>query len=241
MSTAVFTIKTIPDIDAGRRLYNLHDLSDKEIANVMFYKRRQETENSEFLRLHLQQVCALSVVLRDDNGLQLLSLEDATEQGLIQQFYDIIDQYQPSLISWAGSEFELPILHYRSLIHGLRAPYHWAESDEAITPDLQSMLSGFSANADVPLGELASLLGLPGHMLIAADRVWDTYRHNGIDSIRHFADTETLNTHLVYLRFQLFLGQLSADEYQAECQMIGEQIGQQQKPHLTEFLFAWSE
>ncbi|MDH5360030.1 MAG: 3'-5' exonuclease [Gammaproteobacteria bacterium] len=240
MSIAVFTIKTIPDIDAGRRLYNLHDLSDKEIANVMFYKRRQETENSEFLRLHLHRVCSLSMSVRNDHGFQLLNLDGESETALLQQFYDTIDQHKPSLISWAGSRFDLPVLHYRSLNHGLRAPLHWSESEEAIAPDLQAMLTGFTEQADVPMSELATLQGLPGHMHIGADQVWDRYRRGGAEQIRHATDTEVLNTHLIYLRFQLFLGRLDEAQYQAECQMIRDSLSQQQQPHLHEYLSAWS-
>jgi len=240
MSIAVFSIKTIPDIDGGRRLYNLQDLSDKEIANVMFYKRRQETENSEFLRLHLQRVCSLSMTVHTEDGFQLLHFNDQSEADLIQQFYDAITEYKVHLISWAGSSFDLPVLHYRSLIHGISAPQHWSESEEAIAPDLQAMLTGFTEHADVPMSELATLLGLPGHLHISADKVWDSYRHGETDRISHATDSEVLNTHLIYLRFQLFLGRLDETQYNAECQMIRDSLAQPQQPHLNEFLSVWS-
>lgn len=243
MSIIVFKIETIPDIEGGRKLYELQDLSDKEVANVMFYKRRQETENSELLRLHLHRICSISIAVRDDNGFKVLSLgNDGCGEGeLIQRLYDAIDTYAAPLHSWSGSDFALPVLHYRSLIHGLRAPRYWAEEDEAISPDLKDMLAGFSVHADVPLDEFSCLLGLPGNMLMSHDKVWDTYRHAGVESIRTASEVEVVNTYLVYLRFQQFLGQLSQDEYMTECQLVRNALQQEQQTHLNEFLTAWPE
>jgi predicted PolB exonuclease-like 3'-5' exonuclease len=41
MNTLVFDIETVPDTDLGRRLYGLHDLSNEQVAQIMFTKRRQ--------------------------------------------------------------------------------------------------------------------------------------------------------------------------------------------------------
>lgn len=242
MSVAVINIKTIPDIEGGRKLYELHDLSDKEVANVMFYKRRQETENSEFLRLHLHRICSISITVRDDSDFSVISLgdESSNEAVLIQALYDAIDHYRATLLAWNGSNFELPVLHYRSLVHGLTAPAYWSEDDEAISPDLKDMLAGFSPDADVPLGEFASLLGFPGDMLMSADKVWDTYRHAGIQNVRNACDSEALNTYLVYLRFQLFLGQINQQEYDTECQLVRSSLEQTQSTQAIKFLSAWS-
>ena len=48
MTILVFDIETIPDIESGKRLYDLEGLSDKEVAEVMFSRRRQETGGSTY-------------------------------------------------------------------------------------------------------------------------------------------------------------------------------------------------
>jgi 3'-5' exonuclease len=48
MAVFVFDIETIPDVELGRRVYGLHDLSDKQVGYVMQAKRREES-GSEFL------------------------------------------------------------------------------------------------------------------------------------------------------------------------------------------------
>ena len=75
MNVFVFDIETVPDVEGGRRLWELDGLTDKEVANIMFHKRRQET-GTEFLRLHLHRVVAISVVLRSNNKLSVWSLGD---------------------------------------------------------------------------------------------------------------------------------------------------------------------
>ena len=72
MNVMVFDIETIPDVEGGRRLYGLEGLGDKEVASVMFHKRRQET-GTEFLRHHLQRIVAISVVLRSSDSLKVWS------------------------------------------------------------------------------------------------------------------------------------------------------------------------
>ena len=43
MHVFAFDIETIPDVELGRRVYGLHDLTDKQVGYVMQTKRRQES------------------------------------------------------------------------------------------------------------------------------------------------------------------------------------------------------
>ncbi|MGD8484107.1 MAG: 3'-5' exonuclease [Thioalkalispiraceae bacterium] len=254
MNLFVFDIETIPDVDGGRRLYNLDGLTDKEVANVMFHKRRQET-GSEFLRLHLQRIVAISVVLRSADRFAVWSLgdEDAAEAEIIKQFFKSIEQHVPTIVSWNGKGFDLPVLHYRSLIHGIQAPRYWetGDNDQSFKgnnylsryhrrhTDLMDVLAGYEMRANAPLNEVASLLGFPGKMGMSGARVWDHYLAGDIKAIRHYCETDVLNTYLVYLRFELINGNLTPEEYQTECQRVRTSLAAEDKPHLNEFLNAW--
>ena len=105
MNILVFDIETIPDLAAGRRLYGLEGLSDADVAKIMFHKRREETGDSEFLRHHLHRIVAISVVLRRADQLKVWSLgdESSDEADLIRRFYDGLDKYAPTLVTWNGS------------------------------------------------------------------------------------------------------------------------------------------
>ena len=81
MNVLVFDIETIPDLDGGRRIYDLDGLSDKDTASALLNLRRQEN-GTEFLRLHLHRIVAISVVLRSAQGVKVWSLgdENSTEK-----------------------------------------------------------------------------------------------------------------------------------------------------------------
>jgi 3'-5' exonuclease len=86
MNTLVFDIETVPDTELGRRLYDLEGLSDEQVAQIMFTKRRQET-GSEFLSHEQHRVVAISVVMRSRDALKVWSLgeEASSEKDLIEQ------------------------------------------------------------------------------------------------------------------------------------------------------------
>jgi hypothetical protein len=47
-----------------------------------------------------------------------------------ERFYDGLERYTPDLISWNGSGFDLPVLHYRSMRHNVVAPRYWEMGEE---------------------------------------------------------------------------------------------------------------
>ena len=255
MNIFVFDIETVPDITGGRQLYKLDGLSDKEVANVMFHKRRQEI-GTEFLRLHLHSIVAISVVLRNRDRLKVWSLGDidAGEGQLIERFFSGITKYSPTIVSWNGKGFDLPVLHYRSLIHGIQAPRYWETGDEDNSfrwnnylsryhtrhTDLMDVLSGYEFRAAAPLDEVASLLGFPGKMGMSGAQVWDSYQAGDIAGIRNYCETDVLNTYLVYLRFELIRGKLTVEAYQTECDLVRDTLKKEDKPHFQAFLDAWA-
>ena len=119
------------DVATGRRLYGLDGLNDADIARVMFEKRREETGDSEFLRHHLHRIITISAVLRHGESLRVWSLGDAeaSEAELVRRFFDGIEKFTPTLVSWNGGQFDLPVLHYRALLHGIAAPRYWDTGD----------------------------------------------------------------------------------------------------------------
>ncbi|MEJ2687961.1 MAG: 3'-5' exonuclease [Gammaproteobacteria bacterium] len=255
MNLFVFDIETVPDVEAGRRLYDLQDLPDKDTADAMFHLRREQTGGSEFLRHHLQRIVAISVVLRSRDMVKVWSLGDveAPEEELIQRFFDGIDKFAPTLVSWIGSGFDLPVIHYRALLHGVQAPRYWETGDEDREfrwnnylnrfherhTDLMDVLAGYQGRAVAPLDEIATLLGFPGKMGMSGAKVWDNYLAGDLPGIRNYCETDVLNTYLVYLRFELMRGRLTRERYAAELQMLREALRAEDKPHLNEFLTAW--
>jgi predicted PolB exonuclease-like 3'-5' exonuclease len=256
MNILVFDIETIPDIESGKRLYDLEGLTDKEVAEVMFSRRRQETDGtSDFLRLHLHRVVAISVLLSTKDKLNVWSLGtlESSEADLLQRFYEGIEKYTPRLVSWNGRGFDLPVMHYRALLHGVSASRYWetGANDQGFKwnnyisryhdrhTDLMDVLAAYEYRAVAPLDQIATMLGFPGKMGMSGDKVWDSYCTGKLAAIRNYCETDVLNTYLVYLRFELMRGHLTNETYATESSRLRQMLREENKPHLTEFADRW--
>lgn len=256
MNVLVFDIETIPDVEGGRRLNDLSDdIADEDVARVMSTKRREKTGGSEFLPCHQQKIVAISAVRRSRDEFKVATFgeADSSEADIIRSFYKVIEKYTPTLVSWNGSGFDLPVLHYRSLINGVDASRYWdmGEDDRDMKwdnyiqryhwrhTDLMDVLAGFNPRSAAPLDEIATMLGFPGKLGMDGSKVWDTWLEGGINDIREYCETDVLNTWLVYLAFEKMRGRLSDTEYNAEIKLVRNTLTEQGKPHLNQFLAAW--
>jgi hypothetical protein len=256
MNILVFDVETIPDIDSGKKIFNLEGLSDKNAAELMFSHRYQKSNGrTEFLQHYLHKIVTISVVLKTDDKLSVWSLGDknSTETELLERFFEGIERYTPVIVSWNGSGFDLPVIHYRSLIHGVVAQRYWENGDDDQSfrwnnylsrfhsrhTDLMDVLSGYITTARAPLNEIATILGFPGKMGMSGEKVWDCYLDGDIGSIRNYCETDVLNTYLIYLKYQLMRGRLTNDLYITECQKVCDMLENENKIHLKEFLKVW--
>lgn len=255
MNILAFDVETAPDVNSARRLYGLEGLNDADVARVMFEKRRQETGDSDFLRHHLHQIIAISAVLRHADSLRVWSLgdPDADEAELIRRFFDGIERYTPTLVSWNGSQFDLPVLHYRALLHGVTGARYWDTGDQDREfrwnnylnryherhTDLMDVLSAYQGRAAAPLDEVARMLGFPGKLGMSGDSVWEHYRAGGIEQIRNYCEIDALNTYLIYLRWELLRGNLGPEQWRREQQLVRDTLKADGRSHLATFLANW--
>ena len=253
--TLVFDIETIPDIAGLRTLYELDSaVNDAEVAEMAFQMRRQKT-GSDFLPHHLQRVAAISCVLREGENFKVWTLgePDEDEGSIIQRFFDGIEKYTPQIISWNGSGFDLPVLHYRGLIHGIQSPRYWDQGEDdkdfkwnnyisryhSRHLDLMDLLAMYTGRANAPLDELAKLIGFPGKLGMDGSKVWEAYQQGRLAEIRNYCETDVVNTYLVFARFQLMRGQFTKARYDKECELIRATLAKSDEPHWREFLAQW--
>ncbi|MGH8427047.1 MAG: 3'-5' exonuclease [Gammaproteobacteria bacterium] len=256
MAVLAFDIETVPDVETGRRLYGLDGLDVADVVRAMRTLRREKTGH-DFIALHLQRVVAVACVLEDGNNVRIWSLgqSDSDEAELISRFFEGLKRYRPTLVSWNGSGFDLPVLAYRALHHGLTAPRYWDVGDDDRDfrynnyfsryhwrhVDLMDVLSHYQLRAAAPLDEIARLIGLPGKSGMHGAEVADAWLAGGIEEIRNYCETDALNTYLVWLRFELLRGNLAPQTYR---ERIGELratlAADTERPHLTEFAGHWN-
>jgi predicted PolB exonuclease-like 3'-5' exonuclease len=250
-----FDIETVPDVEGLRRLHGLDTkISDRAVADMAFQLRRQATGN-DFLPLHLHRVIVISCALRDRDGFKVWSLggADGEEGALIQRFFDGLDKYTPQVVSWNGGGFDLPVMHYRGLIHGVKAPRYWDMGDDNRDfkwnnyisryhmrhLDLMDLLALYQPRANAPLSELAQLAGLPGKLGMDGSGVWEAYQAGKVAEIRNYCEADVVNTYLLFLRFQLMRGMLDDGQHRAESEQVRSALKKSSEPHWKEFLAKW--
>jgi 3'-5' exonuclease len=254
MNVLCFDIETIPDTDYGRRIFDLGDLDDESVAKVMRFKQ-QQARQTDFLPLPQHRVVVISAVLRNSDGLHIFSLgqEQGGEREIVQRFFDGIERKAPDLVSWNGGGFDLPVLHYRTLLHGISAARYWEIGDNDRDYrynnylsrfhwrhiDLMDVLAGFQPGGRASLQHVAQLLGLPGKLGMSGADVWDYYLAGKRAEIERYCETDALNTYLIFLRFELMRGILDRDGYEQEVARVRETISRLDGLHWREFLAAW--
>lgn len=256
-SLLVFDIETVPDISIGKKLWNLGGLSDSDVLKAMQAKRLQKTGTSEFMPLHLHRIVAISTVLRSRDSVKVWSIGDETssEDELLDRFFRGLERFEPTIVSWNGSGFDLPVIHYRSLLHGVSAPLYWETGQEMQSfrwsnylnryhwrhIDLMDVLSGFQPRAWSSLEEIAVMLDFPGKLGMDGSKVSDAFSAGKITKIRDYCEIDVLNTYLIYLRFELMRGHLSKIELNDEHGALREMLSSKGEAHLNEFLERWND
>jgi predicted PolB exonuclease-like 3'-5' exonuclease len=251
----VFDIETIPDIAGLRRVHGLPaTLDDASVLAWVTQSRRVATGN-DFMPIHMQRIVAISCALRDASGFRVWSLGELVdpEAELIRRFFDGIDRYTPQLVSWNGGGFDLPVLNHRALIHGVTAAkfWDWGDDDRDFKfnsylgryhtrhLDLMDVLAMYQPRASAGLDVMARLCGFPGKLGMDGAQVHAAFVAGKLEEIRHYCETDVMNTFLLYLRFQLLRGTLSAGQYAAEVTAARDKIAHSDQPHWQEFIAAW--
>lgn len=251
----VFDLETVPDVAGLRRLHpQWRERSDVEVADAAFAQRREAT-GSDFLAHHLHRIVAIGCAFRDAQGFRVRCLGNASddEPRLIAEFFKRVDRYVPQLVSWNGGGFDLPVLHYRALIHGVAASQYWDLGDEhrdfkynnyinryhTRHLDLMDVLAMYQPRASAPLDAMARLAGLPGKLGMDGAQVWPAFQSGRIDEIRAYCETDVVNTYLLYCRFQKMRGQFSDSAYAVEVGAVRETLAAAPGAHWREYLDAW--
>ncbi|TAM87971.1 MAG: 3'-5' exonuclease [Candidimonas sp.] len=253
--TLVFDLETIPDVSGLRRLNPGSEAQSDDEVVAAAQAAQRESHGTDFLPLYLQQVAVVGCVFRDDQGFRVKTLgkPDDGEAVLLSAFFKTIEHYTPRLVSWNGSGFDLPVLHYRSLIHGIPAPRYWdmGEDDRDFKynnyinryhsrhVDLMDLLAKYNGRANAPLDALAKLCGFPGKLGMDGSQVWRAWRDGLADEVRAYCETDVVNTWLVYCRFRFLKGELDLAAYNAEIGLVHDTLAATGAAHWQEYLAAW--
>lgn len=211
----VFDLETVPCTETLARLHGREALTDDEAVEIL---------GDKFPKLPLHKVAVLAALVaeRVDGVWQVRSLGaphigERSEIDLISAFAARVDALRPTLVTFNGSGFDLPVLRYRAMVHGIAAPGltsrpYFKRYDQAHV-DLCDELASFQSNAKAPLDDLCKMMGLPGKPQgIDGSKVWEQVRAGNIQTCADYGETDVVNTYRVWLRYELFRGAITPEE-----------------------------
>jgi 3'-5' exonuclease len=217
-SVIVWDIETVPDLKGFAAANHCAGKSDDEIRASMGDKFPKHIFHSI--------VCIGALIAQQEDGgwkvgaLGAPHVGDRPEKELITAFVERIAELTPQLVTFNGSSFDLPVLRYRAMVHGVAAPglsarpYFNRYTDDAV--DLCDVLSSFTSQAKASLHEVCAVMGLPGKPDgMSGAEVEKYYREGRIREIAEYCETDVVNTYRLWLRYELFRGRLTENAFQA--------------------------
>lgn len=248
-----FDIETLTDVKSGAHLYGL-DLPEADLNSALAKLRRQES-GTDFQRLPLHEIVCISGLWLDEHGMKMFSFsrEHDSEAEILTKFLSIFDKRHPTLISWNGSQFDLPVILFRAMYHGLSAPSLFDQGEIDTQKrynnyqnryhqrhvDLMDAMAMFHGRHFMKLDDAAHLLGFPGKRGDGAYRVPEYVRGQQWQVLTSYCEGDVLNTWLIYLRWLLLKGQLQLTDHQHLVQSTIQYL--QALPQHAEFLSVWRE
>ncbi len=259
----VFDIETVVDADAARRVLRLPELDDSAARDALsdYFLAKTDGRN-DFPRQPFHRVVAISYghLIREpgEEGSELVMRRlasggdaQSSEQELLEGFFHLIETRAPQLVSFNGRGFDVPVLKYRAMAHGLSCPRWFSQGDRwnsydarysaEYHCDLLELLSDFGASARCSMDEVAAVFGVPGKLETAGDNVRELFEAGQIGAIRDYCETDVLTTMLIFLRQQLFAGALGDGAYVRAMLGIRNYLEAEAETrrHLGEYLQAW--
>jgi 3'-5' exonuclease len=226
-SVIVWDLETVPDLAGFAAANDLVGKSDVEVREAIGDKFPKHIYHS------IVCIGALIAHWESDHwavdAIGAPHVGERTEKELITAFCDKIAELKPQLVTFNGNSFDLPVLRYRAMIHGVSAPglaarpYFNRYTEDAV--DLCDILSSFAPHTKTSLNELSKIMGLPGKPEgIDGTDVERYFLEGRIKEIAGYCEADIVNTYRVWLRYELFRGRLSGIEHQASERSLADFI-----------------
>lgn len=187
-----------------------------------------DTKGYEFPLPIFHKVVSLAYAVLGNNfelqDLKVLGLNEHTEAQALADFgKEITDD--TLLVTWSGRRFDLPIILYRSMKHGIPCPWYWKrEFDKRFSltghVDLQDHMMLFGATDKIKLDHAACLVGLPGKGDIQGSDVQELWARNRFLDIGAYNVSDVVTLAVLFIRWAHLRGLASKEEVNAALDSV---------------------
>ena len=255
----VFDIETIPDTSLASELC---DIDKEAIKNMTQMEIRKEMENyhvdnhnNGFLRQPFHRIACISFLTAKidySSGkeeyifdqLESYSSFKSTEEEVVKDFWALLEEKKPRIISFNGRTFDINVLKCKALKYGLDCGWYFnlgGKFDGYEYPYSNSHFDLLYRYGQYTLHEMCILLNIPCKLGVDGSRVAEYVDNGKYNEVREYCETDVLATYLVYLRMALTQGIIDKNGYNYAVTDIERHLKEKQseKKGLKEFLDAW--
>lgn len=217
----------------------------------------------KFPKIAWHEVVAISFVVARivrDGDLETYVVEECRSGGdasydepmLLRSFWRFFAERKPRLVTWNGRSFDLAVLRFRAMMHGIatdvwsKSGDKWAGYHHRYSPgwhcDLMEQCSDYGSSTRLTLQEASVALGYPGKIGGSGGTVATMVQAGRLDAVRAYCECDALLTFGVYMHWACATGLSTpaalAEGLDATVSYLTEHKATH--PHFGEFLDGWT-
>jgi predicted PolB exonuclease-like 3'-5' exonuclease len=145
--------------------------------------------------------------------------ESKDEPEILIDFAKFIEDRRPTIVTWNGRGFDMPVIASRCLRHGITLRHYYSSRDVRyrFSPeghlDLMDYIADFGAAKPAKLDIVAKLIGMPGKVGVAGKDVGPMVHAGKVQEVRNYCLCDVVQTAAIFLRVELLRGELDKEHY----------------------------
>ncbi|MGA2447960.1 MAG: 3'-5' exonuclease [Polyangiaceae bacterium] len=167
------------------------------------------------------EVVAIGCLLLEDYVPKRLGAvgEHSGEAKMLSDFAEWLDAKKPTVVTWNGRGFDMPVLVSRALRHGISMPWWFRDRNTRYRYtteghfDLMDFLADFGAARSSRLDAYAKLIGFPGKVGVDGSQVLPMVHAGKLDEVASYCMCDVAQTAAVFLRVELLRGIFDRSRY----------------------------
>ncbi len=216
----IFDLETIPDFEFIRRVLNDPDADDDMLLELA--SEELARNQSGFLPPMYHRMVSWVGLWIENTGQprQKVSWNGEDEKEGLRQIFDAIGTFKDfGLIHHNGKGFDIPVLTYRAMKHGLQMPVRMSDYEiryrySRHNVDLVDEFSNYGASSWPKLKHLGQLIGINFKQTGEGTEVLAMYRGGELDLIEHYCYEDVMATYIVWLYHQYTTANISEDTFE---------------------------
>ena len=213
----VFDVETIPDFEFVRKVIKNPEENEDDL--LIQASEELARNSSGFLPPMYHKMVSWVGLWIENNGhpKQKVSWHGTDEKEGLEQVFDALSTYKDfGLVHHNGRGFDLPLLTYRALKHGLQMPKRlnhydikYRYSDDNV--DLLDEFSNYGASSWPKLKHLGHLIGIPFKQTGEGNEVLRMFREDKLAEIEHYCYEDVMGTYVVWLHLKYTVGDITKE------------------------------